>query len=187
MSLGETKSSWSFSDFDTDVRQTDIFFRVETAASPELRAGFTLGQSSQRLDPPGVEEVLRYETNFVGVDLRLPYQLSDSLSLEAQVGWRWHSGIGTNDEATDASWSQGWVGLAPGFRYQNLRLERYWLAHYQDGDLAIDGRQRNFSREQSFSVGLNIDYLVEETGFVRLNIGAGGDEGFLIEFVTRYY
>ena len=80
MSIGETESSWTFSDFDADVRLTDIFLRVETRASPTLRSGFSFGQSSLRMDPPGAEEVLRYETTFLGIDLRWPHQFSANAS-----------------------------------------------------------------------------------------------------------
>ena len=187
MSIGETESNWEFSDFDADVRLTDIFLRAETRASLSLRSGFTFGQSSLRMDPPGADEVLRYETNFIGIDLRWPLEFGDNLSLETQFGWRWNSGSGTNEgESGDASWTNAWVGLAPAFQYHNLRFSPYWLAHYLDGDLGINGSQRNFSRTETFSVGANIDYLVSDTGFVRLNLGAGGDEGFLIEFIRRY-
>ena len=186
LSLGETESVWEFSNFETDVELTEIFFRVENKTASGLRAGFAFGQSDLSLDPPGPTEVLTYGANFLHFDLSWLYEFEYGLSLQTQLGWRYYSGSGTNDDITaDAGWTNGWVGVSPGLELGLIRLSPYWQAQRLDGDLGIDGLQRSFSRKETFSTGLNIDYLADETSFIRLNVGAGGDEGFLIEFIRR--
>ena len=186
LSLGETESLWEFSNFETDVELTEIFFRVENKTSTGLRAGFAFGQTDLSLDPPGPTEVLNYGANFLNFDLGWLYEFDYGLSVETAIGWRYYSGSGTNDDITaDVGWTHGWLGVSPGVELGTVRLAPYWQAHRLDGDLGIDGVQRSFSRKETFSTGLNIDYLADETSFVRLNLGAGGDEGFLIEFIRR--
>ncbi len=186
LELFDGDSDWRFDDETRNAQIGSLSFRIEENTDTGLRVGAHIGHLSVRVAADTASETRRYDAQNVGIYLRQPFQLSETILLQAGVEFRYNSGSeGSGDERTEIDWSEVDAELALGLRFGALRIKPYLNWTDIDGDNAGDSGTFVFERDDKISRGLRLDYYTEPTGFVRLEIQRGGSEGAMLAFVRR--
>ncbi len=186
LELFDGDSDWRFANETRNAQIGSLSFRIEENTATGLRVGAQIGHLSVRVAADTAVETRRFDAQNVGIYLRQPFQLSESLMVQTGIEFRYNSGSdGSGDERVEINWSEVDVELAAGLRLGALRLMPYLNWTDIDGDIDGDSGTLIFERDDELTRGLRLDYYVEPTGFVRLEVQRGGSEGVMLAFVRR--
>lgn len=196
--IGHYDSDWEFEDDTREAQIDQISFHLEERIESGLAFGFGIGYFDMRVvaDSNSAAETLKFDGQFIDIYLRLPLQLSESISLHTAFSIGYNNGsesggsddddvtIDSEDEA-DIDWTEVTFELGLGLRFGNFRVLPYAAFHDIDGDISGNGTDV-FEMEDEMVQGLRLDYFVEDTAFVRFELVSGGSQGGYLIFVRRY-
>ncbi len=186
LELLDGDSDWRFDNETRNAQLSSLSFRIEESTETGLRIGAQIGYLSLRVAADTAAETRRYDAQNVGIYLRQPLQVSDSILLQGGIEFRYNSGgEGSGDDRVDIDWSEVSAELGLGLRVGALRLMPFVTWTDIDGDIGSDTGTFVFERDERVSTGLRFDYYVEQTGFVRLEIQRGGRDAAVLSFVRR--
>lgn len=119
--------------------------------------------------------------------LRQALRINDHISLNGAFGIRYTNGSesGADDDRAEIEWTQSVVELGLGLRFAHFRIMPYAAYHDIDGDISDDGTDV-FETDEALIRGLRLDYLVEDSAFIRFEFASGGRQGSYLNFVRRH-
>jgi hypothetical protein len=90
------------------------------------------------------------------------------------------------DNRADLDWNEVSLHIGARLRFSDYRITPF-VAYYRiDGDVSGDGGSGNFENDDATTQGIKFDFIVEETGFIRLEARTGYQSGGLLSFGRRY-
>ncbi|MDH3388610.1 MAG: hypothetical protein OEN02_11955, partial [Gammaproteobacteria bacterium] len=139
MEIGNYDADWVFAGDRREAQITTINFQIEEKTTSELRVGATIGYLDLRLVADTAADTKKFSGQYIGVYLRQPAHITDSLSLHGQLSFRYNSGNenGT-DIRTDIDWAESSLLLGLSLRISNLRIMPFALYQDIDGDINDD-------------------------------------------------
>jgi hypothetical protein len=155
-------------------------------AKRELPASvFSWKRSSQ----PGCErdEAEDFDGQYLQLYLRQPWTISETVSLYGLFDYRYNLGDSYGeDNRADLDWNEVSLHIGARLRFSDYRITPF-VAYYRiDGDVSGDGGSGNFENDDATTQGIKFDFIVEETGFIRLEARTGYQSGGLLSFGRRY-
>ena len=185
LELSETDNLWEFKSGDRETRISYINLQVEDKATTELRVGADFGYMTLRVDAPDPADIDKFDAQYIGIYLRQPFVISQSISLHGMLSYRYHSGT-NNIDPIDIDWSEVALQLAASFRISNIDIAPFAVMYHVDGDISEPGSTEVFEGSSESSHGIRFDYYVDPTAFVRLEFRAGEKEGGYLGFARRF-
>ncbi len=189
LSLSNTDSDWDF-DGDTRESQVDqISLQIEEKTNSGTRIGATFGHLSLRLVADNPSDTRKFDAQFLGVYLRQPVALTDSIELHGQLNLRYATGRendSDDDDRADIDWSEIDLQFGLGWRFAQFRIMPFVTYSDIDGDIDDDLGTRIFELDDPVSRGVALDYFVDKTAFLRLEIYQGNRSGGYLTFARRY-
>ena len=185
LELSETDNLWEFRNGDRDTRISYINLQVEDKATTDLRVGADFGYMTLRVDAADPADVDKFDAQYIGIYLRQPFAISQSISLHAMLSYRYHSGA-NNVDPIDIDWSEVSLQLGASFRISNIDVAPFAAIYHVDGDISETGSTEIFEGSGESSQGIRFDYYVDPTAFVRLEFRAGEKEGGYLGFARRF-
>lgn len=187
VSLANTDSDW---DFGGETRKSQLNFlslQIEEKTEGDLRIGARLGQMSARVVGNTAAETLKFDPQFIGVYLRLPAALTDSIELHGQLNLSYYTGRDSDDDnPVDIDWNEIELQLGASWRIGRVRIMPFVTYSDVDGDVSDNSGTRVFELEDPLSGGVGLDYFTDRTAFVRLEIYTGNRSGGYLTFARRY-
>ncbi len=184
--LADGDSDWRFDNETRNAQIDSVALRIEERTASGLSVGVHFGYLSVRVAADTAAETERYDVQNLGIYLRQPFQISESVMLQSGIEFRYNSGDDdTGDEVVDIDWSEIRVEAGLGVRFGAVRLMPYASWVDVDGDIGSDAGTLVFERDEKLSQGMRADYYVEPTGFIRLQVENGGSDSVLLSFVRR--
>ena len=174
--------------FDGDVREariTSLSFQLEEKFSPGLRAGGGFGYFDMNLDGKD-GDAEDFDGQYLQLYLRQPWSISETVSLYGLFDYRYNSGDSYGeDNRSDVDWNEVSLHIGAKLRFSDYRITPF-VAYYRiDGDTSGDGGTGDFENDDSLTQGIKFDFIVEETGFIRLEARTGYQTGGLLSFGRR--
>lgn len=175
--------------FDSDVREariTSLSFQLEEKFSTGLRAGGGFGYFDMSLDGND-NEAEDFDGQYLQLYLRQPWTISETVSLYGLFDYRYNLGDSYGeDNRADLDWNEVSLHIGARLRFSDYRITPF-VAYYRiDGDVSGDGGSGNFENDDATTQGIKFDFIVEETGFIRLEARTGYQSGGLLSFGRRY-
>lgn len=187
LSLANTDSDWDFDGETREAQFSQISLQVEDKAETGLRVGASLGQSSLRVVADDPADTRKFDSQFLAIYLRQPIELTESFALYAQLNLRYNTGQDNNQEETaDIGWSETELQLGASVRFSHFRITPFVTYSDIDGDVEDDSGTQIFELEDPVSNGVALDYFVDSTAYVRLEIFGGNRSGGILSFARRY-
>ncbi|MDH3448659.1 MAG: hypothetical protein OEO18_11010 [Gammaproteobacteria bacterium] len=187
MEIGNYDADWVFAGEAREAQISTINFQIEEKTTSELRVGASIGYLDLRLVADTAAQTKKFNGEYIGVYLRLPVRISDSLSLHGQLGFRYNSG---NESGTDIrtgiDWTESSLLLGLGLRFASLRIMPFAVYQDIDGDINDDDGTLIFELDEAMSSGVRFDYFVEDSAFIRLEFVSGGRAGGYLTFARQY-
>jgi hypothetical protein len=175
--------------FDSDVREariTSISFQLEEKFATGLRAGGGFGYFDMRLDGND-GDAEDFDGQYLQLYLRQPWSINETVSLYGLFDYRYNSGDSYGGgERADIDWHEVSLHIGTGLRFSNYRITPFVAYYHIDGDASGDGGSGDFENDDSATLGIKFDFIVEETGFIRLEARSGYQSGGFLSFGRRY-
>lgn len=191
--VGQGETDWLLA---TESRLADSHFyglHLEEKTQKDLRVGASAGQFSLRLlDPQDVTTAEKFDGQFLSLYLRLPLRLNSMLSLHSGLSYRYHQGEktavleSTSSELIEISWHEFAFELGVSLEAGLLSVRPFISLSHLDGDITSTDALRIFTRNESLSRGLMLDYFVERSAYIRLKAVSGAYRTMQISFVREY-
>lgn len=187
VSLVNTDSDWDFDGEAREAQFSQLSLQIEENTKTGLRVGASLGQSSLRVVADDRAETRKFDTQFLAIYLRQPIELSQSVGLHVQLNLRYNTGEDNDeDDSADIDWNETDLQFGASFRFSHFRIMPFITYSDIDGDFEDDSGTQIFELEDPVSHGLALDYFVDSTAFVRLEMFGGNRSGGVLTFARRY-
>lgn len=161
--------------------------RVEAKTETDLRIGVSAGQFDVTLlDKNGVLPYEIYDGQFLMFYLRLPFQLTQSIHLHAQLNYQYNLGNQRDNEENEINWDEVSFNLGLSLRLGQFSIRPFVEYKVIDGDLTGSGTARLFDADEQQSRGLLLDYYIEKDAFVRIRFSHGGSRSFLLSVAREF-
>jgi len=187
--IGNYDSDWKFGRETREAQISEIDIQFEDKTESNLTVGARIGYLDMRVvaDSDSVAENRKFDGEFIGLYLRQPWRINDTLSLHGAFSFRYTTGreSGDADERAEIDWTESVFELGFSLRFANLRIQPYAAYHDIDGDISDDITDV-FEMDEALVHGLRFDYFVEDTGFIRFELFSNGQQGGYLSFVRRY-
>jgi hypothetical protein len=134
-----------------------------------------------------------FDGQYLEIYLHHPFPVSERISINAAFAYRYYSGNGNDgndgndgDERADIDWNEVNLQIGVGVRFAHLRITPFAAYYNIDGDISDDRSTGSFENDDSVSQGVSLDYFVDDTAFIRLEVRSGYQAGGRISFERRY-
>ena len=118
--------------------------------------------------------------------LRWPHQVNETFSIHGLFNYQFNLGNSSGDELVEVDWTEVSLQLGVSAQFGNLSFRPFVDFRDVDGDISGNGSTRLLELKEQRSQGLIIDYYVEKTAYVRLQISQGGTRSFLLTLAREY-
>ena len=175
--------------FDNDVREaqiSSISFQLEEKFKTGLRAGGAFGYFDMDLDG-GNLDTEDYDGQYLELYLRQPWSINETISLYGLFDYRynWGDSRGGGDRI-DIEWNEVSLHAGARLRFSHYRIIPFVAYYHIDGDTSGDDGAGDFENDDSTTQGIKFDFIVEDTGFIRLEARTGYQSGGYLSFGRRY-
>ncbi|MGB5327904.1 MAG: autotransporter outer membrane beta-barrel domain-containing protein [Gammaproteobacteria bacterium] len=175
--------------FDNDVREariTSISFQLEEKFETGLRAGGGFGYFDMRLDGND-GDAEDFDGQYLQLYLRQPWSINETVSLYGLFDYRYNSGDSRGGgERADIDWNEVSLHIGARLRFSDYRITPFVAYFHIDGDTSGDGGSGDFENDDSATQGIKFDFIIEDTGFIRLEARTGYQSGGFLSFGRRY-
>ena len=187
LSFEELDTNWKFTSGDREVRSRSVSFGIEEKTRIGFRIGLGLGVSNLRIAGDASTERLDIDATSLGAYLRLPTELSENYSLNGLLSYRYYSGNGEqNLQQVGIDWHQLQVQLGFSVRFANIRITPFADYSLVTGDIDYVNKGETFELVDAVGGGIEFDYFLRDTAFVRLKFQSGVYNGVSLSFALRY-
>jgi len=184
--IADYDADWKF---DSDVREariTSISFQLEEKFETELRAGGGFGYFDMRLDGDN-GDTEDFDGQYLELYLRQPWTINETTSLYGLFNYRYNSGDSRGGgDRTDIDWNEVSLHVGMRLRFSHYRITPFVAYYHIDGDTSGDGGTGDFENDDSATQGIKFDFIIEDTGFIRLEARTGYQSGGFLSFGRRY-
>ena len=185
--ISDSDSDWKTENDIRQVRSTELSFRIEETTKPGLRIGASIGQVNLRVDGDASTSDYDFDTQFLSIHLRQPFQLNEVWGIFAGLDYKFQSGDDNDEEnEADISWTEIGFYLGTSLKFSHIRISPLVTFRSVDGDVNDDFGGFDFELDDPMSAAIRFDYFTEKTAFVRLEIQTGNSEGVLLSFAAEY-
>ena len=185
--ITNSEADWNIEGDIRQVRSTGLSIRVEEATEPGLIVGGSIGQVNLRVDGDASTSDYDFDTQFLAINLRQPFQLNEVWSLFAGMNYKYQSGSDDDElNEADISWSEIDFYLGTSLKLAHIRISPMVIYQSVDGDVSDEFGSYDFELEDPISAAIRFDYFTEKTAFIRFEFRAGNSEGFLLSFAAEY-
>jgi hypothetical protein len=187
LSFEELDADWEFSTGEREARIRSVSFRIEEKTRTRIRIGLGLGVSNLRIAGDAATDRLDIDATSLGAYLRLPTELSENYSLNGLLSYRYYSGNGEeNLQPVGIDWHELQVQLGFSVRLANIRITPFAGYYLVKGDIDYQNRGEQFELVDAVGGGIQLDYFVRDTAFIRLKFQSGVYQGLSLSFALRY-
>ncbi len=183
-------SDW---EFETDIREaqiTSVDFQIEEKTSTELRVGIAIGYFDMRLVPDSGAPTRKFDGNYLGIYLRQPLRLGEHLGLYGLFSVRYsdgnESGEQEDEDEAEIEWVDSRIELGLGYKVANFRITPFVAYQHVDGDVSDEQGTNVFDADDAQTVGVQLDYFIEQDAFMRFEFRDGGQAGAYLTFARRF-
>jgi hypothetical protein len=186
--IGEMTTDLQFETAQRTMRSDSLSLRIEENTATNLRVGFSIGVSNIRIAnkvPPANAE--KFEGGHLGIYLRWPVQLGEYFSLESLFTYQYN--IATNSNTSlpnEIEWHDSRLQIGLGAKFQTLRVTPFIAYGKMRGDISNDTSAELFDSASSVSHGINFDYFIEPTAYIRFQLSRDGVDGGYLTFARVY-
>jgi len=184
--IADYDADWKF---DNDVRKakiTSISFQLEEKFETGLRAGGGFGYFDMRIVDDNVD-TQDFDGGYLELYLRQPWSISENTSMYGLFNYRYNSGDSSGGgERSDIDWNEVSLHIGASLRISNYRITPFVAYYHIDGDISGDGGTGDFENDDSATQGIKFDFIIEDTGFIRLEARTGYQSGGFLSFGRRY-
>ena len=188
VSIEDYSTTWQFQSGQrtTDINQWNM--NLEEKTTTGLRVGVNIGQMSIRIiDQISPTNTQKLNASSLGLYLRLPLKLNDNLSVHGRLSYRFNSGTDSNDiDPGEIVWYETGVELGFSGRWRTIRITPFVDYRSVDGDISDSGGIELFGLVDDFSSGIRLDYFVDSTAYIRLQLISGARDGGYLVFAREY-
>jgi hypothetical protein len=187
INVSDSETDWEIGNDLRVARSTEFSFRIEEKTEPGLRVGASIGQVSLRVKRDASASDQNFDTQFLSINLRQPFQLNETWGLFGGMNYKYHLGS-DKDEMNEAeiSWSEIDFYIGASLELAHIRISPMMYHQSVDGDIDDDSGSHDFELDDPISAAIRIDYFVEKTAFVRLEFQTGNREGIVLTFAREY-
>ncbi len=179
-------ADWEFDGGVREARITSISFQLEEKFKTGLRAGGGFGYFDMHLDGES-GDTEDFDGQYVEFYLRQPWSISETVSLYGLFDYRYNRGDSRgNGERADIDWNELSLHMGARLRFSDYRITPFMAYFHIDGDTSGDGGAGNFENDDSTTQGIKFDFIIEDTGFIRLEARTGYQSGAFLSFGRRY-
>ena len=192
VSIEELESDWIFENNDRNANLTRLNMNFEEKAASELRVGANIGRMTTRIsNNDGPRNTKKFDASYFGVYIRYPLSLGDHFTLQNKLTYQYHSGsetIGDNDDDSEdeIDWREISYELGLSAMFSSLRLTPFAIYSDVDGDISGDSGTNSFESDEEISAGLNVDFFLDPTSFVRLRFTTGDYDSASLVFAREF-
>lgn len=188
LNIEDYSSDWQFQTIErsADINRWEI--NLEEKTTTDLRVGINIGQMSIRMrDKISMANAQKFEASSLGLYLRLPLMLSTHFSIEGRLSYRFNSGSDSNDiDPSEIEWNEFELELGFSGQWQSVRITPYVAYLNLSGDITNSSSTELFDSSDEISSGIRLDYFIEPTAYVRLQLSIGAREGVYLVFAREY-
>ena len=185
--LGDYETDWKFDSGVREAQISSISFQIEERTDTNLSVGAGIGYFDIRIVGNASKDSRSFDGQYFEIYLRQDIPLGDIFALHGSLSYRYNSGDdGDEDDRAEIDWSQTRFQFGASFRFPRVRITPYAAYTDIDGDVDDDDGTDVFESDEPLSHGVQFDYFVEETAFIRLEFHGGGQTGVMLTFVRRY-
>jgi hypothetical protein len=187
MDIANYKSDWQFDSGVREAKITSISFQLEEKLEAGLTVGMGIGYFDMSVRGNSNASPQDLDGQYLEIYLYHPFPVSERISIHGAFDYRYYSGNGNNGgEREDIDWNEVNLQIGVGVRFAHLRVTPFAAYYNVDGDISDDNSTGSFENEDSVSQGVSLDYFVDDTAFIRLEIRSGYQSGGRISFERRY-
>ena len=186
--VGEGESDWRYAGTIRQARLNQYGLQVEEKTALELRVGASAGRFSLRLlDQNDASLAEKYYGQFLSFYLRLPVRLNRMFSVHSRLNYQFNLGTKTlGEEETEVSWNEISFDIGLNLQLGALGIRPYLNFRSLNGDTSEQSVARVFSLDKHRSSGIQLDYMLEPSAYVRLNSTLEDNPSLQISFVREY-
>lgn len=186
LSFEELDADWKFSTGEREARSRSVSFRIEEKTRIGFRIGLGLGVSNLRIAGDASTSRLDIDVTSLGAYLRLPTELSEHYSLNGLLSYGYYSGNGEeNLQQVGIDWHQVQVQLGFSVKFANIRITPFADYYMLTGDIDYVNKGDTFELVEAVGGGIQFDYFVRDTAFIRLKFQSGVYNGLSLSFALR--
>lgn len=187
LSFEELDADWKFTSGEREVRSRSVSFRIEEKTRIGFRIGLGLGVSNLRIAGDASTDRLDIDATSLGAYLRLPTELSENYSLNGLLSYGYYSGNGEeNLQQVGIDWHEVQVQLGFSVRFASIRITPFADYYLVSGDIDYANKGETFELVDAVGGGIQFDYFVRDTAFIRLKFQSGVYNGLTLSFALRY-
>jgi hypothetical protein len=187
LDIASYDSDWQFNSGVREARITSISFQIEEKLEAGLIVGGGIGYFDMSVRGNSKVSAQDFDGQYLEIYLHHPFPVSERISIHGAFAYRYYSGDGNNrDERADIDWNEVNLQIGVGVRFAHLRITPFAAYYNIDGDISDDRSTGSFENDDSVSQGVSLDYFVDDTAFIRLEVRSGYQAGGRISFERRY-
>ena len=187
LDIASYKSDWQFDSGVREAKITSISFQLEEKLEAGLTVGGGIGYFDMTVRGNSSASAQDFDGQYLEIYMRHPFPVSERISIHGAFAYRYYSGNGHNGgEREDIDWNEVNLQIGVGVRFAHLRVTPFAAYYNVDGDISDDNSTGSFENDDSVSQGVSLDYFVDNTAFIRLEIRSGYQSGGRISFERRY-
>lgn len=186
--IGESSSDLQFETGQRTMSMDSLSLQIEEKAATDLRVGFSVGLNNFRnfnILPP--ENAQKFEGSQLGFYLRLPMQLGEYFSLEGLYSFRYNTATESNvSSPSEVEWHENRLKISIGTVLKTMGFNAFIAYHDMSGDISTGTSVERFESIDNISRGISLDFFVEPTAFIRLQLSRGAEDSGYLSFVRVY-
>ena len=190
VNIANLESDWKFDSAVREAQIDSIDFRIEEKTATGLSVGFGIGFFSMRLKGDSVTDSSKFDGEYLNIYLRQRIPVGKTFSLFGSMSYRYNTGNDDGgddvDDRADIDWSETNFQVGVSARIANFRVTPFAAYYHIDGDISDDNGTEVFEMDDPESQGIQLDYYLEDTAFIRLVIQSGSQAGGYLTFARRY-
>ena len=129
----------------------------------------------------------KFEGAQLGFYLRLPLQLGEYISLEGLYSYRYNTATESNvSSPSEMEWHENRLKIGIGTELKTLGFNAFIAYHDMSGDISTGTSVELFKSIDNISRGISLDFFVEPTAFIRLQLSRGAEDSGYLSFVRVY-
>lgn len=185
LAIHDEETDWQISSETVPTHIRKITLSAEEKTTGNLRVGAYLGEMSLRLESANQLPAQKFNSQFIGLYLRLPLKISPTFSFHSKFSYTFYLG-NTSQPDIEIEWYDSRLNFGFSAQLQNIRLMPYVLYQSIDGDISTDTSSDNIKLKENFTQGINLDYYTSTSAYIRLQVTTGGSESFMLQFTREY-
>ena len=179
-------ADWKFDDDVREARITSISFQLEQKFKTGLRAGGAFGYFDMSLDSD-IGDTEDFDGQYLELFLRQPWTINETVSLYGLFDYRYNFGDSRGGgRGVDIDWNEVSLHIGARLRFSDYRITPFVAYFHVDGDTSGDVGSGDFENDESVTQGIKFDFIIEGTGFIRLEARTGYQSGGFLSFGRRY-